>query len=146
MRTFLFTLILFGTATVQAQAEDVVITNAWLAATPPGALSGAGFMTVTNGAQAMQLVAAESKVAREVQLHHYNQSTGGSMSRMERVMAIDLEPEVTLEFKRGDLHLMLFGLKAPLEPNDEHTVTLRFADGTVIEHDFIVRDARDELP
>ena len=55
-----------------------------------------------------------------------HQTEGGSMSPVETV---DVPAGGTVEFARGGLHVMAFGLPETLKPGDSVEMTLTFSDG-----------------
>jgi periplasmic copper chaperone A len=52
---------------------------------------------------------------------------------MRHVEALEIAPGKTEIFQPGGLHLMLFGLKAPIEAGQDVPLTLQFEDGTTRE-------------
>lgn len=94
---------------------------AWISLPPPGARHGAAYVTVRNGMRADTLVAVATPVAEAVEMHEMRM-TGGLM-RMRRLAALPLAPGQVLRFAPGGHHLMLIGLRRPLQAGD--TVPLR---------------------
>jgi copper(I)-binding protein len=74
------------------------------------------------------LVGAESAVSEVVELHTHVEE--GGMMRMRRVDKIEVPAGETVTLKPGGLHVMLIGLKQPLEPGDAVDLTLIFEDGS----------------
>ena len=105
---------------------DVVIVLPWARATPSGATTGAGYLTIENHGQADdRLVGVASPVAAKVEVHEMSM-TGGVM-RMRPVqggVAIAAGKSVTLA--PSGYHIMLMGLNAPLKQGDKVPVTLTF--------------------
>lgn len=86
------------------------------------------------------LVAAESPVARLVELHTHIRED--DMLKMRRVDHIDIPPGETVEMKPGGRHVMLIGLKKDLNKVDEIKLTLVFKNGERVEIKAPVRSAR----
>ncbi len=111
-----------------AWAADVRVDEAWARATAPGQDVGGAFMTLTADTD-LSLVEASSPVANSIELHSMALDKG--MMVMRRVDRIALPKAKAVRLAPGGLHLMLFGLKAPLKAG-EHlplTLTLRDAKG-----------------
>ncbi len=122
----------FASVTAQTAIERIEVMDPYVRAVPPGMPNSASFMAIANHSdQAHALVAAESRVAKVVELHTHAMVDG--MMRMRRVEKIDLPAGETIELKPGGLHVMMMGLKQGLEPGQTIPVTLVFADGTKME-------------
>ena len=116
------------------------ITDAWCPATPPGAPTAAGYLTIANAGPAPdRLSGASSPAAAEVQLH--SMRTQGAIMRMRPVTGgLEVAPRRTQAIQPGgEMHLMLIGLKRPLRAGEHVPVTLTFARAGRIEADFMVR-------
>jgi copper(I)-binding protein len=114
-----------------AQAEDVkagdlVITQAWSRATPGGAKTGAGFLTIENkGAAPDRLTGAAADAAGKVELHEMAMNNGVmSMRPVEKGLVID--PGKSVRLAPGGYHLMLKDLKGPLRQGEKLSITLDF--------------------
>ena len=102
--------------------EAVRVRDAW---TPPSMnqSNGVGFLTLhTAGEDA--LVGVESDCCAIVELHEMTMNN--DVMRMRRVKSIPLPAHKNVALKSGGYHLMLIGLKKPVEVGDEVPVTLRF--------------------
>ena len=73
-----------------------------------------------------RLIGATSTVAQSVVLHRMTMN--GTTMQMREVQSIELPPNSTtlLRHNKGEYHLMLMGLKAPLKNGDRFDVTLTF--------------------
>jgi len=115
-----------------AQASD-----AWLRYIPGGA-PAAGYFTLTNrGDKPLSLVGAESADFGMVLIHRTIER--GGMSTMRPVHELAVAPGKSVEFAPGGYHLMLMRPKHPLRPGGRLPVTLRFADGSSLAVDFVVK-------
>lgn len=111
-----------------ALAADISIEQPFARATPPGQPNSAAFMQLTNNGEATALVAATSTVAEVVELHAHTHDNG--VMRMRRIEQIELPAGSTTTLEPGGLHVMLIGLKQPLQAGSHIAVTLNYADGT----------------
>ncbi|WP_168171462.1 copper chaperone PCu(A)C [Lacimicrobium sp. SS2-24] len=96
---------------------------------PPGVPNTAAYMQLVNtSSQDMQLVGASSESVERVEIHNHMMHEG--MMKMVRQDQVTLSGNTTLAFKPGGLHLMMFGLKKPLQKGQNVTIRLLFSDDT----------------
>lgn len=108
-----------GTVALARTVEvgSLVIGPVWTRATPPGASTAAGYLTIRNaGAQTDRLVGVELEGAVNSGLHE--SVTSGGTSRMRMVDAITIHAESLVELKPGGMHVMFNGLAAPLRQGE----------------------------
>jgi periplasmic copper chaperone A len=114
------------------KAGDLVISQPWSRATPGGAKTGGGFLTIENkGSAPDRLVAVSGDFAGKIEVHEMAVKDGVmTMRLLENGLAI--EPGKTVKLAPGGYHLMMLDLKAPLKQGDKLPVTLQFEKaGTV---------------
>ena len=121
--------------------NDIVVTGAWAAATPPGASTAAAYLQITNtGETDDRLISARTDVAEWVEFHRHVSRDG--------MMAMEYLPEVAVPggeaviFEPNGKHLMLFGLRQPLQPGDVLELTLVLEVGGEVKLPAFVRDIR----
>lgn len=109
------------------------LTDLWTRATPSGAPTAAGYLTITsNGTGADALIAASSPQAESGALHMMEvKDEVMSMHPAEGGIAIPAGGAVTLA--PGGFHIMFVTLKAPLKEGDKLPVTLTFEKAGTIE-------------
>lgn len=88
-------------------------------------------------AEPMHVVSGVSAIAASVELHEMTMD--GAMMRMRRVHDIVVPAHGTVELKPGGLHLMVFGLRRPLNRGERLPLILRLADGGTVALDAEVR-------
>ena len=117
--------------TASARAEDVkagdlVISQAWTRATPGGAKTGGGFLTIENkGSAPDRLIGASADGAGKIEVHEMAMNDGVMKMRpVEGGLTID--PGKTVKLAPGGYHLMMMDLKAPLKQGDKLPLTLQF--------------------
>lgn len=99
---------------------------------------GGGYFTITNkGAVADRLLSASSPVAARVEIHAIT-VVGDGLRMREREAGLALPPGTTLTLKPRGYHLLLKGLKAPLEPGSRASVTLAFENAGKMEIELVV--------
>ncbi|MCP4285808.1 MAG: copper chaperone PCu(A)C [Gammaproteobacteria bacterium] len=110
-------------------ADDVVVSDAYARAVPPGQPNSAAFMVLTNGsATGHSVVAADSSVSDVSELHTHTMSEG--MMKMRQVKMIEIPANGVTSLAPGGLHVMMIGLKQNLKPGDQVELTLTFEDGS----------------
>lgn len=120
-------LCLFGlVACEEAGAPGVALSDGWARATPPGAVTGAVYLTLRNtGPGEDQLVGLAVPGAAKAILH--DQRMDGNIMRMRKAAAISLPSGEEVRLAPGGRHIMLMGLSAPLREGATLTLQLRFA-------------------
>jgi copper(I)-binding protein len=110
----------------EVTAGDLVITQAWARATPKGAKTGGGYLTIENkGSVPDRLVGGSADVASSVQVHEMSMERG--VMKMRPVEGgLTIEPGKTVKLAPGGYHLMMMDLKKPLKQGDKVPVTLEF--------------------
>jgi copper(I)-binding protein len=127
--------------TLPAQgAGPLIVRDAWARATPPGARTGAAYLTIESRGDADRLLGATSPAARTLELHTH--VTEGGVQRMVRLAEVEVPAGATVAFVPGGLHVMLIDLAAPLAPGATVALRLEFANAGPIEIAVPVIDAR----
>lgn len=94
--------------------------------------SGAAFMMLTNGGDMeCTLIGATTDAAEKTELHTHREENG--MMVMGPADPIVLAPGATHHLDRGGDHVMLMGLKKPLENGDEVVLQLDFGPCGMME-------------
>ena len=108
------------------KAGDLVISQAWSRATPGGAKTGGGFLTIENkGSSPDTLVGVSADAAGKVEVHVMAMD-GGVMKMRPVDGGLTIDPGKTVKLAPGGLHLMMMDLKSPLKQGDKLPVTLQF--------------------
>ncbi len=105
---------------------SIQIENPWSRATPKGAVTGGGYMTIKNtGTEADRLIGGTTDVATGFQIHEMTMNEGVAKMR-EMKSGIEIKPSETVELKPGSSHVMFVGLKRRLEKGEHIKGTLSF--------------------
>jgi copper(I)-binding protein len=105
----------------------IVLTKAWARATPPGATTGAVYLSLENqGSTPDRIVTITSPAAGSAMMHETVEEGGISQMRM---IDGNIPAGSTLEMKPGGVHIMLMGLTAPLKKGETISLTLDFETG-----------------
>ena len=119
--TLIAALLLAGCA---PRAPDIAVTDAWARATAPGQASAAIYAVISNRGGADRLIGVSS--AAGMAMLHGNEASGG-VARMRMMAELAIPAATGATLAPGGAHVMLSGLKAPLQPGDRLQVTFRFA-------------------
>lgn len=123
-------------------AGSIKVSQPWSRATTAGQAVGGGFLILSNeGASADRLLSASTPAAERVELH--SMALDGDVMRMRQVQAVDVPAGGKVELKPGGLHLMLMGLKAPLQAGKTVPITLNFEKGGAVQ---AVLEVRSSMP
>lgn len=120
---FLFAAMLALSGAASAQTGSVEVKGAWARATPGKAETGAAYLTIAS-ATADRLTGVSTAVAGKAELHEMTMQ--GDVMKMRSVAVIDLPAGQTIVLKPGALHIMLVGLRHPLQAGESFPLTLEF--------------------
>lgn len=128
----------------QYELGKLVIGHPWSRPTAAGMPMGVAYLTITNnGTEPEVLTGASSTQAASVQFHQTTISDG--MARMRPLTEITIAPGATVKIEPGAIHVMLVGLKAPLELGKFVPLTLAFRNAGPITVQVAI-EARDAPP
>jgi len=117
---------------------SIHISQPWSRATPKGATSGAGYMTITNKGNAPERVSCVSDDASgQCQIHSMTME-GGVMKMRPVEGGLEIKPGESVMLKPGGNHMMFVALKHPLEQGQTVKVTLKFEHAGTIDVDYPV--------
>jgi copper(I)-binding protein len=118
---------------------DLVVMHPVAFATAKTAMTGAGYLTITNtGETADRLLAVEADFPR-VMVHDTKVEDG--LATMFHIDALDIAPGETVELAPGGKHVMFMGLNGdPFEVGEEVNATLVFENAGSLEVVFKVEE------
>ena len=137
--------------TAQASARDydsgsLHIAHPWVRATPPGAPTAAGYLTITNrGASPDHLLGGDAPGIGPIEIHQMSMT--GQIMRMRPIVGgMLVGPGQTVALTPGgERHLMLIGPKRTLKAGDRVPATLRFEKAGEVKVTFMVEDLNGRL-
>lgn len=139
---FMLTVLLLGFSALAI--GEVKVDNAMVRLLPPGVPNTAGYFSITNtGSEERVLVGASCAAVKKAELHDHQMVDG--MMKMVHQQQVVVPAGHTLTFQPGGLHLMLFGLQAPLKEGQQIPFTLMFANGEQVEVSAVVKSAVAEV-
>jgi copper(I)-binding protein len=117
---------------------DLILSSPWTRATPKGASTGGGYLTIQNNGQtADRLVGVSSPAAAKTEVHQM--SMEGGVMRMRPVQGgLAIEPGKAVTLAPSGYHIMLQGLKAPFAQGDKISVVLEFEKAGKVDIQFDV--------
>ncbi|WP_336082263.1 copper chaperone PCu(A)C [Thalassospira sp. CH_XMU1448-2] len=108
-----------------AYAADIEVKDAWAKASLGQVRNGAAFFVVVNNGDADRIVGVRSDLAAKTELHtHIMDNNVMKMRQVEGGVDVPMHGEVM--FKPGSYHVMMMGLKKPLEEGEMVQVILEF--------------------
>ena len=134
----------FGAALASAHdfaAGDIRVDHPWARPSVTMRTPGAAYFSLTNtGAEADRLIAARPVgFAERAELHtHINDN--GVMRMREVEGGVEIPAGETGEFRPGGLHVMLYGLAAPLAEGELHPLVLVFEHAGEVEVGVVVEN------
>lgn len=127
------------------RAGEISITDPHARPTVPGQPGGAAYLTLENtGGSADRLVGVTSPVAQSAGIHTMRMD--GNVMRMREAGELPLPPAAKVEMKPGmGYHIMLNGLKQPLQAGATFPMTLTFEKAGKVEVPVVV-DGKQAKP
>ena len=122
-RSMLAALLVAVPAQAFAQNDTLRVENAWSRVAAAGRV-GVVYLTIVDSGAPDRLTAVASPVSATAGLHESFDDHG--VSKMRSVGALRVEPGKPVTLAPGGYHIMLTGLKQPLNQGDEFPVTLTF--------------------
>ena len=119
------------------KAGDITIDKAWSRATPKGAETGAGYLTIHNtGATPDKLTGGSADFAA-VEIHEMK-TENGVMTMRELNDGLNIPAHGTVRLAPGGYHIMFTHLTKPLEKGAKVSATLNFEHAGSVAVDFPV--------
>lgn len=117
---------------------SIHISQPWSRATPKGAASGAGYMTLTNKGTVPDRVSCVSDDASTQCQIHTMTMEGGVMKMRPVEGGLEIKPGESVMLKPGGNHMMFLSLKHPLEQGGMVKATLKFDHAGTIDVEYPV--------
>jgi hypothetical protein len=117
---------------------SIHIAQPWSRATPKGATSGAGYMTITNrGTTPDRVSCVSSDASAQCQIHSMTME-GGVMKMRPVEDGLEIKPGETITLAPMGFHMMLATLKHPLEAGQTVKATLKFDKAGTVDVEYPV--------
>jgi hypothetical protein len=126
-------------ATAIAAEPAVEVAGAWISDPPPDAGVAAAYMEIRNATQAPVSLTGATAGSNFDRVEMHETTLRQGMASMHRLELVEIPAGGTVSFAPGGKHFMLFG-KPPLPRAGENVaLSLKFADGGVLELSVPVR-------
>ena len=145
MRAIIVALLLGGLLVnaVSANADGIVLTQAWVRALLPTRTMTAAFLTIENhSSREEKLVGVTAERVSAIEIHGHSHE--GGMMRMRQVSGLMVAAGETQALKPGGFHLMLFDVDSTLAVGDSLQLVLEFESGLQLSIDANVTSVLQE--
>ena len=109
-------------AAASSAFAHVSVSNSWARASVTGQQATGVFMDLRSGHDNAKLVGVKTEAAASAEIHEM--SMQDNVMKMRAVQSVDLPNGQTVNLKPGSFHIMLMGLKQPLNAGDNVQLTL----------------------
>jgi len=117
---------------------SIHISQPWSRATPKGATTGAGYMTLSNkGATPERVSCVSDDASAQCQIHTMTME-GGVMKMRPVEGGLEIKPGESVTLKPGGNHMMFLSLKHPLEQGGMVKATLKFDHAGTVDVEYPV--------
>jgi periplasmic copper chaperone A len=117
---------------------SIHITQPWSRATPKGATTGAGYMTITNkGTTADKVSCVSDDASTQCEIHSMTME-GGVMKMRPVEGGLEIKPGETVTLAPSGFHIMFRQLKHPLEQGKTVKATLKFEKAGTVDVEYPV--------
>jgi copper(I)-binding protein len=115
-----------ATAAEEFKAGEISVQQPWSRATPGDATVGAGYLTITNGAETPdRLVSVSAEIAGRAEIHRMEMAHG-VMKMRPLPEGVEVPAHGSVALTPAAFHVMFFDLKRPLKEGDSFPATLTF--------------------
>lgn len=105
-------------------SPEISVSNAWSRATAEGQSSAAVYFALTNKGEGNDRLVKVSTSVGEASLHSTSMANG--VMRMRPVGGLAIAGHSTVELKPDGIHVMITGMKQPLQIGQHFQLTLNF--------------------
>lgn len=99
-----------------AAADALQVSDAYVRASLPGQTTTSAFVTLKNPFdKPLVLTAIHAGIAEKVELHSHQRVNG--QLQMRKIEHFTIAPKAEVVFRPGENHIMLMGIKTPLQEN-----------------------------
>jgi copper(I)-binding protein len=117
---------------------DLTVTEAWARATPPGAVTAAGYLTIANNGVADDRLLSVTTAVAEIGELHAMTMTDGRMTMRPLEDGLVVPAGATVVLRPGAAHLMFVGVGDGLVEGTLVEITLTFATAGAVTVNLVV--------
>jgi copper(I)-binding protein len=117
--------------------EDIIFTDQWIRQPSSTSVNTAAYFKITNNLDfdiVLTEVSSQDEISERTEIHGYKNDE--EVKKMYKLESVTIPTKTTIEFAPGGLHVMLMGLKTPI--NTSMTPVLRFKISPVGEKNDVV--------
>jgi len=130
----------------QVKSGSISVDSAWSRATAPGVDIGVGYLTIKNdGDTPDRLVSVSTPAAEKAEIHQ-TQMVDGKMEMRPVPDGIPIPAKSMVVLEPAGYHLMLMGLKAPLQKGSTFSARLAFEHAGTVDVTFHVEGMGASAP
>ena len=107
-----------------AWSAGIMVDNAWSLPLPAISENGAAYFSIQNHGPADKLLSASSDIAEQLQMHTIVDIE--DQMKMQQLESVEIPMHGSVNFEPGGMHIMLLGLKEPLEEGNYYSLKLNF--------------------
>jgi periplasmic copper chaperone A len=111
------------------QAAELTVQDPWVKAADSGMTAAFGTL-VNSGTDDVVVTSATSDITSAMELHETVENADGSMAMQPKQGGFTVPAGGEHELAPGGDHLMIMNLTRPIQPGEDVTITLTFADGS----------------
>jgi len=113
--------------------------NPWIRMVPSVSPNSAAYVSIHNGTvDSVTLTGITSQVADRIEIHNVEVDAAGTMSMFE-IDSLVVDPDSTTLLEPSGAHIMIYGLKEPLNEGEMVTMLMSFDDQPPIPVNFSVK-------
>ena len=120
-----------------AWSAGIMVDKAWSLPLPAVSKNGAAYFSIQNHGSADKLLSASSDIAEQVQIHTIVHVDG--QMKMQQLESVEVPMHGSVNFEPGSMHIMLLGLKEPLQEGNHYSLKLSFEKAGEIDVMVMVR-------
>lgn len=128
-----------GTDPAADASSTVAVDDPWVKAADAGMTSSFGLVK-NAGEEDVTLVAVESTISENIELHQTSGDGSGAMSMEEKEGGFTIAAGESLDLAPGGDHIMFMDFDGPLQAGDTVDLTLVFADDSRLDYEASIRD------
>ena len=129
-KTIIFSTLVFFLFLCSSAFAEITFNSGSIKKNIPGKNITSGFVSINSDSQ-VSLIEISSPIFDKIEIHSMKiekTRDGDEVMRMRKLEKILLQPNVTLQLKKGGDHIMFYGLKRDLIPNEQISLKFRFHD------------------
>ena len=120
---------LLALVSVNVMSQPISIDSGWIRLLPPSIENTAAYLQITNLTdESQEILGIEASISSKAEVHRSYIENG--LMRMEPVKAFSIAPGATFSMPADGTHIMLIGLRSPLEVGQFHKLCLSLDNGS----------------